>query len=65
MPDTPGIPRDRQVRPSLGEVLALRRGRMATVRTVIDGLTDASLATRTEPAADGCVRMPLDEMGSR
>jgi hypothetical protein len=49
MPDTPEIPRDRKVRPSLDEVLALRRDRMATVRTVIDGLTDASLATRTEP----------------
>jgi hypothetical protein len=49
MPDIPGIPRDRQVRPSLEEVLALRRDRMGTVRTVIDGLTDASLATRTEP----------------
>jgi hypothetical protein len=40
MPDTPGIPRDRQVRPSLDEVLAVRRDRMATVRTVIHGLTD-------------------------
>jgi hypothetical protein len=49
MPDTPGIPRDRQVRPSLDEVLVPRRDRMATVRTVIDGLTDASLATHTEP----------------
>jgi hypothetical protein len=49
MPDTPGIPRDRQVRPSLDEVLALRRDRMATVRTVIHGLTDESLASRTEP----------------
>ena len=49
MPDTPGIPRDREVRPSLDEVLALRRDRMATVRTLIDGLTDDSLAARTEP----------------
>lgn len=49
MPDTPGIPRDREVRPSLDEVLALRRDRMATVRTVIDGLTDDSLAAHTEP----------------
>jgi hypothetical protein len=49
MPDTPGIPRDRQVRPSLDEVLALRRDRMATVRTLIEGLTDKSLAARTEP----------------
>jgi len=49
MPDTPGTPRDREARPSLDEVLALRRDRMATVRTVIDGLTDASLAAQTEP----------------
>lgn len=49
MPDTPGTPRDREARPSLDEVLALRRDRMATVRTVIDSLTDESLAARTEP----------------
>jgi len=49
MPDTPGIPRDRSVRPSLDEVLALRHDRMATVRRVIDGLTDESLAAHTEP----------------
>ncbi|MGZ4483270.1 MAG: DinB family protein [Nocardioidaceae bacterium] len=49
MPDTPGIPRDRKVRPSLDEVLALRRDRMATVRRVVDGLTDESLAGHTEP----------------
>jgi hypothetical protein len=48
-PDTPGTPRDREARPSLDEVLALRRDRMATVRTVIDGLTDESLAAQTEP----------------
>jgi hypothetical protein len=49
MPDTPGTPRDREARPSLDEVLALRRDRMATVRSVIDGLTVASLAAQTEP----------------
>ena len=49
MPDTPGTPRDRGARPSLDEVLALRRDRMATVRTLIDGLTDESLAARTQP----------------
>jgi uncharacterized damage-inducible protein DinB len=49
MPDTPGVPRDRDARPSLDEALALRRGRMATVREVIDGLTDESLAAHTEP----------------
>ena len=46
MPDTPGVPRDREARPSLDEVLALRRDRMATVRAVVDGLTDESLAAR-------------------
>src|SRR5215210_5278225 len=49
LPDTPGTPRDREARPSLDEVLALRRDRMATVRTVLDGLTDESLAAQTEP----------------
>ena len=49
MPDTPGTPRDRSAPPSLEEVLALRRDRMATVRTVVDGLTDEFLAAHTEP----------------
>jgi hypothetical protein len=49
MPDTPGTPRDREARPSLDEVLALRRDRMKTVRSVVDGLTDESLAADTEP----------------
>jgi uncharacterized damage-inducible protein DinB len=51
MRDTPGVPRDRSARPSLDAVLKLRRDRMASVRQVIDGLTDASLAARTEPVA--------------
>jgi hypothetical protein len=49
MPDTPGTPRDRDVKPLLDVVLALRRDRMATVRQVIDGLTAESLAATTEP----------------
>ncbi len=49
MPDTPGIPRDREVQPSLDAVLELRRDRMSTVREVIDGLTDESLRSHTEP----------------
>jgi hypothetical protein len=49
MPDTPGVPRDRDARPSLDAVLELRRDRMSTVREVIDGLTDASLDGHTEP----------------
>jgi uncharacterized protein YjbI with pentapeptide repeats len=49
MQDTPGVPRDRRARPSLDEVLALRGDRMATVREVIDGLSDTSLEASTEP----------------
>jgi DinB superfamily len=49
MPDTPGVLRDRAARPSLEAVLELRRDRMSTVRQVIEGLTGASLAARTEP----------------
>jgi hypothetical protein len=48
MPDTPGTPRDREVRPSLDTVLELRRDRQATVRRVIESLTDASLAEDTK-----------------
>jgi hypothetical protein len=49
MPETPGVPRDRRARPSLDEVLALRRDRMSTVRGLVDGLTDETLAGHTEP----------------
>jgi hypothetical protein len=49
MPDTPGVPRDRDARPSLDTVLELRRDRMSTVRQVIEGLTDESLDGHTEP----------------
>src|SRR3954447_3131687 len=49
MPDTPGVPRDRAVRPSLDVVLEVRRDRMATVRRVVDGLTEESLSDVTEP----------------
>ena len=49
MEDTPGVPRDRDVRPTLDEVLRLRHDRMATVRHVVDGLTPESLAASTEP----------------
>ncbi len=49
MPDTRGVPRDRDALPSLDAVLELRIGRMATVRQVIGGLTDASLEEHTEP----------------
>jgi hypothetical protein len=49
MPDTPGVPRDREARPSLDTVLALRRDRMASVRGVIEELTPQSLDGHTEP----------------
>jgi len=49
MPDTPGVPRDRDARPSLDVVLELRRDRMSTVREVLDGLTNESLDGHTEP----------------
>jgi hypothetical protein len=49
MPDTPGVPRDRQARPTLDEALALRHDRMATVRELVDGLTDEALTGHTTP----------------
>ena len=49
MPDAPGVPRDRDARPSLDEVLELRRDRMSIVREVLDRLTDESLDGLTEP----------------
>lgn len=49
MPDRPGVPWDRDARPSLDEVLALRRDRMSGVRELIDGLNDESLAAHTKP----------------
>jgi hypothetical protein len=49
MADTPGVPRDRAARPSLDTVLELRRDRMATVRQVVDGLTEKTLAGETDP----------------
>lgn len=51
MPDTPGVPRDRDARPSLDVVLELRRDRKSTVREFLDGLTDESLDGHTEPVA--------------
>jgi uncharacterized damage-inducible protein DinB len=49
MPDTPGVPRDREVRPTLDTVLELRRDRVAGVHDFLEGLTDESLAADTEP----------------
>jgi uncharacterized protein YjbI with pentapeptide repeats len=52
MPDEPSVPRDRTARPSLDQVLALRADRMATMRQVLAGLTDADLAGVTEPVTE-------------
>jgi DinB family protein/pentapeptide repeat protein len=51
-PGWDGIPWDRTARPSLDEVLAVRRERQAMVRDVVSGLTEEQLAatvTRNEP----------------
>lgn len=51
-PGWDGIPWDREVRPSLDEVLVVRRERQTMVRHVMEALTDEQLAseiTRTEP----------------
>jgi DinB superfamily/Pentapeptide repeats (8 copies) len=50
-PDDLGLPRDRDTLPSLDEVLELRRGRMSTVRAVIESLTPSSLDEETVPVA--------------
>jgi uncharacterized damage-inducible protein DinB len=52
MADVPGVPRDRAVRPSLDEVLALRNDRMATVRRYVDQLTEEQLDADTTPVPE-------------
>jgi len=52
MHSEPSIPNNREARPSLDEVLALRTDRMATVRQVLAELTDARLAGRTVPVTE-------------
>jgi hypothetical protein len=47
--DIPGVPRDRDARPSLEVVLELRRDRMSTVAAVLAALTDESLNASTTP----------------
>jgi hypothetical protein len=47
--DDDGFTRDYDARPTLDEVLELRRGRTATVRDVIAGLADDALDTATVP----------------
>ena len=47
--DGPAFSRDREARPSLDEVLALRRERTATVRDYLTTLTDETLEADTTP----------------
>lgn len=49
MEDTPGVPRDRTARPSLDEVVALRRDRMTGVRELLRDMTDERLSQATVP----------------
>lgn len=63
-PGWDGIPWDREARPSLGEVLTVRRARQAAVRGVIERLTDEQLATtvsRTEPGWPQLENFPFIE----
>lgn len=59
-----GFPADREARPSLDEVLALREDRMATVREVLDNLTEEQLASHTTPV-DGPGWPPPDRYAVR
>jgi uncharacterized damage-inducible protein DinB len=52
MADIPEVPRDRAVRPSLDEVLELRRDRMGTMRRLVDELTEEQLGSRTAPVTE-------------
>jgi uncharacterized damage-inducible protein DinB len=49
MQPQPGVPHDRDARPSLDEALALRHDAIAMVRRVVDGLTDEQLDANTTP----------------
>ncbi len=50
--DTPGIPHDPDARPSLEEILDVRRDRTATVAGVLHDLTDERLAEMTRPVLE-------------
>ena len=52
-PDDKGFPRDLAARPSLEEVLELRRSRQAEVLRVIETLTEERLAATATPPDDG------------
>jgi hypothetical protein len=61
-PGWDGIPWDREARPSLDQVLAVRAERQAMVRQVMESLTDELLASevnRTEPGWPRLEGMPL------
>jgi hypothetical protein len=63
-PGWDGIPWDRDARPGLDEVLAVRRERQAMVATVIDGLTAEQLSssvTMEEPGWPQLEDFPLAE----
>ena len=63
-PGWDGIPWDREARPSLDEVLTVRRERQAMVRHVMESLTDEQLAsqvTRTEPGWPQMENFPFKE----
>ncbi|MDQ3383178.1 MAG: DinB family protein [Actinomycetota bacterium] len=71
-PGWDGIPWDREARPSLEEVLTVRRERQSMVRQVMESLSDEQLAsevTRTEPGwplaenfhVKQCLRIVLNE----
>jgi len=49
MPDTIVAPRDRDARPSLDEVLVLRRARMDRVRQYLENLDETALQAHTTP----------------
>jgi hypothetical protein len=55
-PGWEGIPWDREVRPSLDEVLAVRAERQRTVRQVLASLTDEQLGTEVGCDAPGWPR---------
>ncbi|MFI6925429.1 DinB family protein [Nonomuraea spiralis] len=63
-PGWDGVPWDREARPSLEEVLAVRRDRRAMVGQVVASLTAGELAsevTRTEPGWPRLAGFPLKE----
>ncbi len=63
-PGWDGIPWDREARPSLDEVLTVRRERQAMIRHLLESLTDDQLAaevTRSEPGWPRVEDFPLKE----